>query len=69
MAAVFHIVIPARYASSRLPGKPLTPLAGRPLVEHVWRRACEGGANTVVVATDDQRVASCVEDFGGRGPF
>ena len=66
MTASFHIVIPARYASSRLPGKPLTPLAGRPLVEHVWRRAGEGGANTVVVATDDERVASCVEDFGGR---
>ena len=66
MTAAFHIVIPARYASSRLPGKPLTPLAGRPLVEHVWRRAREGGAKTVVVATDDERVASCVENFGGR---
>ena len=66
MKAIFHIVIPARFASSRLPGKPLTPLAGRPLVEHVWRRAGEGGAKTVVVATDDERVASCVEDFGGR---
>ncbi|MXW73911.1 MAG: 3-deoxy-manno-octulosonate cytidylyltransferase [Gammaproteobacteria bacterium] len=66
MTAVFHIVIPARYASARLPGKPLTPLAGRSLVEHVWRRAGEGGAKTVVVATDDERVASCVENFGGR---
>lgn len=66
MTAVFHIVIPARYGSSRLPGKPLTPLAGRPLVEHVWRRANEGGAKTVVVATDDSRVADCVENFGGR---
>ncbi|MDE0130625.1 MAG: 3-deoxy-manno-octulosonate cytidylyltransferase [Gammaproteobacteria bacterium] len=66
MKAIFHIVIPARFASSRLPGKPLTPLAGRPLVEHVWRRAGEGGAKTVVVATDDERVTSCVEDFGGR---
>ena len=66
MTDVFHIVIPARYASSRLPGKPLTPLAGRPLVEHVWRRAGEGGATTIVVATDDERVASCVEGFGGR---
>ena len=66
MTAAFHIVIPARYASGRLPGKPLTPLAGRPLVEHVWRRAREGGAQTVVVATDDERVASCVENFGGR---
>ncbi len=66
MTAAFHIVIPARYASVRLPGKPLTPLAGRPLVEHVWRRAGEGGAKTVVVATDDERVVSCVENFGGR---
>lgn len=66
MTAAFHIVIPARYASVRLPGKPLTPLAGRPLVEHVWRRAGEGGAKTVVVATDDERVVSCVEKFGGR---
>lgn len=62
----FHIVIPARYASSRLPGKPLTPVAGRPLIEHVWRRARKAGADSVTVATDDQRVASCVEQFGGR---
>ncbi len=65
MTADFHIVIPARFASSRLPGKPLTPLAGRPLIEHVWRRACEAGARTVTVATDDERVAARVEEFGG----
>ena len=66
MTGGFHVVIPARYASSRLPGKPLTPVAGRPLVEHVWRRAQEAGADSVTVATDDRRVASCVEQFGGR---
>ena len=66
MQHVFHIVIPARYASSRLPGKPLTPLGRRPLVEHVWRRAGKSGAKTVVVATDDERVIACVEKFGGR---
>ena len=66
MTGVFHIVIPARYGSSRLPGKPLTDVAGRPLVEHAWQRASEAGARTVVVATDDPRVASCVESFGGR---
>ena len=65
MMADFHIVIPARFSSSRLPGKPLTLLAGRPLIEHVWRRACEAGARTVTVATDDERVAARVEEFGG----
>lgn len=66
MSGIFHIVIPARYESSRLPGKPLANVAGRTLVEHVWRRAIEAGAKTVVVATDDPRVAACVEGFGGR---
>ena len=66
MTAGFHIVIPARFASSRLPGKPLTPVAGRPLVEHVWRRAQQAGGDSVTVATDDRRVASCVEQFGGQ---
>ncbi|HVG53975.1 MAG TPA: 3-deoxy-manno-octulosonate cytidylyltransferase [Vicinamibacterales bacterium] len=59
-------VIPARYASSRFPGKPLADLAGRPMVEHVYRRAAEApGVDAVVVATDDQRVADAVERFGG----
>ena len=66
MTAGFHIVIPARHASSRLPGKPLALIAGRPLIEHVWRRAQRAGAESVTVATDDARVASCVEDFGGK---
>ncbi len=66
MSADFHIVIPARFASSRLPGKPLTPIAGRPLIEHVWRQASQAGARTVTVATDDERVAACVEEFGGQ---
>ena len=61
----FHVVIPARYSSSRLPGKPLALIAGRPLIEHVWRRAQQAGAESVTVATDDRRVASCVGDFGG----
>lgn len=62
----FKVVIPARYASTRLPGKPLLELAGRPMIEHVYRRAVESGAGEVVVATDDQRIADCVEDFGGQ---
>ena len=66
MSADFHIVIPARHASSRLPGKPLRPLAGRPLIEHVYRRAEAAGARTVTVATDDERIFDCVREFGGN---
>ena len=66
MTADFHIVIPARFASSRLPGKPLRAIAGRPLIEHVWRRARKAGARTVTIATDDRRVAACVNEFGGE---
>jgi 3-deoxy-manno-octulosonate cytidylyltransferase (CMP-KDO synthetase) len=61
------IVIPARYASSRLPGKPLLRSTGKYLVQHVYERACQARrAETVVVATDDSRVAAAVESFGGR---
>ncbi|RKR06363.1 3-deoxy-manno-octulosonate cytidylyltransferase (CMP-KDO synthetase) [Kushneria sinocarnis] len=59
-------VIPARYASSRLPGKPLIELAGRPMIEHVWRRAHEAGLDRVLVATDDERIAEAVRAFGGE---
>ena len=62
----FRVVIPARYGAQRLPGKPLIPLAGRPMVEHVWRRATESGAQEVVVATDDERVASAARGFGAE---
>ena len=59
--------IPARYGSSRLPGKPLLTIAGRPLIEHVYRRAARaGGLARVVVLTDDVRVAAAVEGFGGE---
>lgn len=60
----FRIVIPARYASERLPGKPLLDLAGRPMIEHVWRRACESGALEVWIATDDERIARVARGFG-----
>ena len=66
MTADFHIVIPARHASSRLPGKPLRLLAGRPLIEHVYRRAESAGAGSVTVATDDERISRCVREFGGN---
>lgn len=62
----FRIVIPARYAAQRLPGKPLRELAGHPLIEHVWRRANEAGAREVVVATDDARIVAAVRGFGGE---
>ncbi len=58
-------IIPARFASSRFPGKPLALLAGKPIIEHVYRRAAEA-VGEVYVATDDQRIASCVEAFGGK---
>lgn len=60
----FRIVIPARYASTRLPGKTLLPIAGRPMVEHVWRRALGTGASEVLIATDDDRIASVARAFG-----
>lgn len=62
----FRVVIPARYASTRLPGKPLADIGGRPMIEHVWRRAVESGADQVVVATDDVRIEAAVRGFGGE---
>jgi len=59
-------VLPARYGSTRFPGKPLAPIGGRPLIEWVYRRARDlRGASAVVVATDDARIAAVVRDFGG----
>lgn len=60
----FCIAIPARHASSRLPGKPLLPLAGRPMIAHVVERALAAGAGEVVVATDDARIAQAAEAAG-----
>lgn len=59
-------IIPARYQSTRLPGKPLLLIAGRPLVEHVYRRAASvPGIARVIVATDDERIRDAVHAFGG----
>jgi 3-deoxy-manno-octulosonate cytidylyltransferase (CMP-KDO synthetase) len=58
----FHVVIPARFASTRLPGKPLLEIAGRPMIQHVVERACASGADEVIVATDDPRIAAAVHD-------
>ncbi len=58
--------IPARFAASRLPGKPLREIAGRPMIEHVYRRALRATTlERVVVLTDDRRIAEVVEGFGG----
>ena len=62
----FHIIIPARYDSSRLPGKPLLLIGDKPMVQHVYDRATECGAASVVVACEDQRIADVVEAFGGK---
>lgn len=58
------LVIPARYASSRLPGKPLRELAGKPLIQHVHERALAAGFETVLVATDDARIHDVCKGFG-----
>lgn len=66
MAGVnFLVVIPARFQSTRFPGKPLADLNGSPLIEHVWRRCCRAvDASSVVVATDDEWIAAVARDFG-----
>ncbi len=58
------MVIPARFAASRLPGKPLLPIGGRPLIQWVWERAQGSGAATVIVATDDERIRAAALRFG-----
>jgi 3-deoxy-manno-octulosonate cytidylyltransferase (CMP-KDO synthetase) len=60
-------IIPARYQSSRLPGKALADIGGRPMIEHVYRRTSAArSVGVVIVATDDQRICDAVEAFGGR---
>jgi 3-deoxy-manno-octulosonate cytidylyltransferase (CMP-KDO synthetase) len=60
----FHVIIPARYASTRFPGKPLAELAGKPMVVHVCERAAKSGAASVHVATDDKRIFDVVKAHG-----
>ncbi|MBI1194283.1 MAG: 3-deoxy-manno-octulosonate cytidylyltransferase [Gammaproteobacteria bacterium] len=60
----FVVVIPARYASTRLPGKPLRLLAGRPMIAHVYERALESGADEVIIATDDDRIMQAAQSLG-----
>lgn len=60
----FRIIIPVRYASYRLPGKPLIDLCGKPMLQYVYENAVESGADSVVIATDDVRVKEASESFG-----
>lgn len=63
---MFTVVIPARYASSRLPGKPLQEIAGLPMIQHVWQQAKKSAAVRVVVATDDARIQAACQAFGAE---
>ncbi len=62
----FKIVIPARYASTRLPGKPLMDIGGKPMIQMVYENACSSMASTVVIATDDRRIQEAAEGFGAE---
>lgn len=66
MSSPYTVVIPARYASSRLPGKPLQDIAGKPMIRHVWEQACKSNAQQVVVATDDTRIVDACNGFGAQ---
>jgi 3-deoxy-manno-octulosonate cytidylyltransferase (CMP-KDO synthetase) len=67
LSVAFHVVIPARYAATRLPGKPLLDIGGKPMVQRVVERACASGADEVLVATDDARIAAVVTDVRKPG--
>lgn len=62
----FRVVIPARFAATRLPGKPLLDIAGKPMIQHVYERAMESGAAQVVIATDSPQIEDAVRNFGGE---
>ncbi|MCL6269796.1 3-deoxy-manno-octulosonate cytidylyltransferase [Sansalvadorimonas sp. 2012CJ34-2] len=62
----FTVVIPARYASMRLPGKPLADIGGKPMIQHVYEQACLSGADRVIIATDDERVQGVAVRFGAE---
>lgn len=63
----YAVVIPARYQSSRLPGKPLVDLCGKPMIQHVWEKCCQAvGVEKVYVATDNNKIESVVKAFGGQ---
>jgi 3-deoxy-manno-octulosonate cytidylyltransferase (CMP-KDO synthetase) len=66
MSQAFVVVIPARFASSRFPGKPLQSIGDKPMVQWVWQQACKSSATRVVVATDDTRIAEACRGFGAE---
>lgn len=66
MTSAFTVVIPARFASTRLPGKPLQLIAGKPMIQWVWEQASKSRAERVVVATDDQRIVDACRGFGAE---
>jgi 3-deoxy-manno-octulosonate cytidylyltransferase (CMP-KDO synthetase) len=63
---MFHVIIPARFGSTRLPGKPLLMIGDRPLIQWVWQSARDSGAASVVVATDDERIRAAAMKFGAE---
>jgi 3-deoxy-manno-octulosonate cytidylyltransferase (CMP-KDO synthetase) len=63
---MFRAVIPARYASTRLPGKPLADIGGRPMIQHVHERVVASGAAEVIIATDDPRIEQACVAFGAE---
>lgn len=66
MSASYKVVIPARYASTRFPGKPLADICGKPMLQHVYECALKSAASQVVIATDDQRIQAVAEGFGAE---
>lgn len=63
---MFHVIIPARFGSTRLPGKPLLAIAGKPLIQWVWQCALASGADSVLIATDDERIRDAAATFGAE---
>lgn len=66
MTAAFTVVIPARYGSTRFPGKPLKDIAGKPMIQHVWEQARKSSASRVVIATDDASIVAACQAFGAE---
>jgi 3-deoxy-manno-octulosonate cytidylyltransferase (CMP-KDO synthetase) len=63
---MFHVIIPARFSASRLPGKPLLSIGDRPLIQWVWQSARAAGAKSVIIATDDARIFDAARGFGAE---
>jgi len=62
----FIVIIPARYESTRLPGKPLKDIAGTTMIQRVWQQASKSGASRVIIATDDERIKQVASEFGAE---